>query len=156
MSLQDRRLNMDQLRQVKPVGSSFPFDDPTMELERLLPQAAPQLGRMGYQPTSVDEMAMLESRSFAAPAHMGMEHEASRKPYDPLSKYSLTMGEEFLDIFLGGDTRKVKKKSPCVNTKAPIALFIYAIYDSKNWLLDGCWSLLSAFFSIWRIRSFVR
>lgn len=109
MSLQDRRLNMDQLRQAKPVGSSFPFNDPAMELERLLPSAAPQLGKLGYQPTSIDEMAMLESRSFATPAHVGMEHKASTRPYDPLSKYGLTMGEEFLDIFLGGDTRKVKK-----------------------------------------------
>lgn len=108
VSSQARRANMAQLQQAVPVASSFPFDDPTIELERMLGSAAPQLGRLGHQPTSIEQMEMGQSPSFTPPEHYLMEHKASTKPYDPLSKYGLSGGEHLMDMFMGGDTRKAK------------------------------------------------
>lgn len=99
MSQQELRRNMAQLRQAAPVASSFPFDDPTLQLEQLLPPTMSSIRSSG---------AEFKSQPFQAPAHIGMEHKASTKPYDPLAKYGLSFGEHALDMFMGGDTRKVK------------------------------------------------
>ena len=107
MNSQDRRANMQQLQQAAPVASSFPFDDPTIELERMLGDAAPQLGMFGYQPTSIEIIEIDQDPSLDT-THIGMEHKASTKPYDPLSKYGLSTGEQLMDMFMGGDTRQAK------------------------------------------------
>ena len=102
MNSQARRANMKQLQQAAPVASSFPFDDPALQLEDILPPAALSMSSFGYVDENAYQMPELDQDQ------IGMEHKSSTEPYDPLSKYGLTNGENLMDMFMGGDTRQAK------------------------------------------------